>query len=292
MARVLIQIGGQASRGLLGTSTLIGRHWSCHIPIERSAIPLYWVEVRWSGSRWMWRCLEGEDNTTGSGAVIASSWRHFRQGSRIHAANADVTITLVDDARPSLLLHDLCSGVFLEGDDCLPFLDDADDGFRPRGQNSVALLVVGQVFVVEGRVFRIHLPEPWTSTHLASLQLHSTDLWVDSPPPHDVLTLTGTTGSVTLLGESARLLSVYVEIRWMNGSDNAGWLTNDDALSLFQKRGGYPNSKSTRMNWERSRIRCRLREQGVKNVDGMFESRRFGGRTEHRLRWRWRWEQD
>ena len=283
MGRLLIQTPLCDRRALLSSATLIGRHWSCGVVLDASCVPLFWVEVRWSGSRWMWRCLEAADVTVGAGACLDERWRHLSQGSSIRLISGAVAITLVDESPPGLLLEDLLSGRVSEGDACLHRVDVRDAGVFAADEPAGEALRDGQVFLHEGRPFRVQLPEGWAATEVPRFSLSAPALALEWSGEHDRVVLTAGRTSLALTGEPARLLCVYAHAR----QDGDGWRTNAEALSAFLALGGNPASTERRMNWERSRLRQRLREAGITGVDDLFSKRRYEGHMEHRLTHDW-----
>lgn len=283
MGRLVVRTASKTRRALLTASTLIGRHWSCGVQLNEAEVPLFWLELRWSGSRWMWRCLEGEDETVGSGALLDARWRSLGRDGSIRLPRAAASLNLAHAGPPRLLLENLRTGAFMEGEDCLRIVEVRDTGVYIHDGDGAVALSDGQVFTASGEPFRVHRPVRWAATELGSLVLSDPTLTVDWNASHDQAELTVGRHSITIVGEPARLLCVYA----LQRQNSDGWMTNAEALAAFEKLGGYPGQDPRRMNWERSRLRHRLREAGATEVDQLFSSRRYEGHMEHRLTADW-----
>ena len=145
MGRLVVRTASKTRRALLTASTLIGRHWSCGVQLNEAEVPLFWVELRWSGSRWMWRCLEGEDETLGSGAMLDARWRGLTRDGSIRLPRASASLNLAHAGPPRLLLKNLRTGAFMEGEDCLRIVEVRDTGVYIHDGDGAVALSDGQV---------------------------------------------------------------------------------------------------------------------------------------------------
>ncbi len=283
MARLIVRTALHSRRVLLTSSTLIGRHWSCGVVLQEPSVPLFWLELRWAGSRWVWRCLEAEDDTVGAGAVLDARWRVLQKDGVVRLPRASVSLALAQPGPPRMLLENLRTGEMVEGDDCLYVLEVTDAGVFRHNGDGLEQVADGEVFVEDGQAFRVHLPSCWANTEAAQVSLSTEGVAIEWNSTFDRVELTVGRRSVVVVGEPARLLCVYAMAR--RGGD--GWMTNAKALGVFVSLGGSSVEDPRRMNWERSRLRQRLREAGANGVDQLFAKRRVEGLTEHRLELDW-----
>jgi hypothetical protein len=109
----------------------------------------------------------------------------------------------------------------------------------------------------------------------AILDLLSPDLAVEI----DLARLTATFHSgparVTVRGECARVLHVYLRAR-RSEVPAGGWLTPQEAWSEWVAAGGSAASPKERLGWERGKLRSQLSRLHVANVDALFEISREG----------------
>lgn len=265
---------------------IVGRGASCAIRLSDPAVPMHWLELRWSDPGWRWRALAAEDRTRGAGALLEDGWRQLpesgasrKQRVRLHET---VGIELVDGGPPQAFLADLQSGDTLLGDDTnLEVRDGLVLPFEVDGDRSRAVSD-GDVLIRDGRAWRIHLagvpaPTMQARIHLgregASIELfHGNASAIVHQGNHQVL----------ITGEHVRALAVYVSAR-AGGSPNDGWLSPQEAWDAWVASGGNPASPLLRLAWDRARCRNHLGRLGVTGLDCLFESRRISGEPHYRL---------
>ena len=131
MGTLLINDATGAHAIPLCASTLVGRHFLCCYPIVDPTIHLYWLEIRWSGDRWLWRILAGEERTRGPGAIRDGIWRELNaknaRGGRI-VWDDRCSVEIVDDSPPQLAGRCLRTGTWLDADAAATLVEPNADG--------------------------------------------------------------------------------------------------------------------------------------------------------------------
>ena len=263
---------------------LVGRHPACGIVLNSSRVPMFWVEVRWSGTRWTWRTLAGEERTRGPGAVSPDGWRPFANGTgRTGIRVGDVCLRLIEDRAPEPVVEwlDTAERDLASDFDGLHIVDvhtiEVDSG-------EPVTIPSGGTTVLDGRPVRIWVPSGWLNTESPYLSLASETLELDFGWEACEVTLTDHTTSLTLKSEDVRLLRVYAQARLAAGkAADAGYLTTEEAFRAWVELGGNPQSEPERLSWMRNRLRIQLDQHGVGAPDGLFERRRMGPTWQHRV---------
>jgi len=158
------------------------------------------------------------------------------------------------------------------------------DGVTDPRQDHEApvLLRDGEVIVVDGRAWRVHVP--W-------LPVDTSRRWVDVSDPTCVLdldretlcaTFTTSRGSVSARGECVRVLLAYAQARRDEPPDE-GWLPSAEAHAAWVTLGGNPDSVVERLSWERGKLRTALVRAGATGLEALFERRTWAGVPEFRL---------
>ena len=108
MGQVAIRYREHHYKRMLLASTLVGRHWRCDITIDDPRVPLYWLEVRWTGTFWSWRELTDSGGTRGTGLSGNCGWRTLKgQGTKAPRVThpPDVSMTFIDLSPCSWLIE-------------------------------------------------------------------------------------------------------------------------------------------------------------------------------------------
>jgi hypothetical protein len=158
------------------------------------------------------------------------------------------------------------------------------DGYAdPRQERGAeGTLRDGEVIIVDGRAWRVHVP---------SLPADTSRQWVDLSSPgcvldlsRESLTATFTTdrGSVTVRGECVRVLLVYAVAR-RDEAFEEGWIASAEAHAEWVALGGNPDSVVERLSWERGKLRTALTRAGALGLEALFERRTWAGTPEFRL---------
>ncbi len=278
MARIQIRTAGGIEVRPLATSTLLGRHQACTWPVAEARVPLYWLELRWSGGHWAWRVLVGEDDTRGPGRVQPGGWRRIAEGERI-VGPADAEIRLEEGGAPAPFARDVESGEVLDDESLDAVIEPRGDGNWPVGAEDdprrTAPLRDGELFRSGNRILRFHdgqapnqtvRPPVTLRSPGCTLAVHSDDgAWVLEVMERDEL--------VTVSAEYVRVLVPYVEVRRAD-IPPGGWLELDAAHFRWQQIGGSAESGRDRIAQDRSRLCRALGASGVGAASSLFETRR------------------
>ena len=286
MGRVVIEDANGTRRALLVASTLLGRHWRCDAHIEHPSMPLYWLEIRWSGAHWAWRCLGAEDHTRGKGLTDPWGWRRLGRDDEVAMPLAGVRVRMADEAPPQLALQNTRTGRWIDGDARFEFITLTEDGPRalgPHGEASGAILVDGAQLQSTDSHIRVHVPDGLVDTKLGSLSLATGPIEMDFDLSIPEVILSGKGGELRVTGSLVRTLAIYAAAHAHPGCPG-GWLSNTQAHGWSALLGPPSPSPAERLNWERARLRSRLLEAGLGGVDTMFERQREAGVWFHRLR--------
>ena len=136
--------------------------------------------------------------------------------------------------------------------------------------------VLSRVDPVLGPVaLRLHLPGGVASTLEASRDLLKPGLSVEFDRARLTATLHQGRAAVTVRGECARVLALYVRARNPESADS-GSLRPSEAWTGWVAAGGNAQSPLDRLSWERGELRTQLARLRVANVDALFELSREG----------------
>lgn len=282
-------VDGETRRSLpLAASTLVGRGWSCLARLRHAAVPLYWLEVRWSAGSWSWRALAAEARTRGGGAFVGSGWRALTpaggRAPRVTLAD-DVWVELTDAAPPQPFLTDVETGDHVPAEDADQVLEVRADAIVPLTAEGdpAGGLPDGAVVRVGARMVRVHVPTRDPDTQGARIDLSAPD--VELHLDLEALEARFVLGDAEVIARGAcvRLLDAYVAAREAD-VPAGGWLTPDDAHAAWLARGGPADSSPARMAWERSKLRAQLSRAGAAGLDALYEVRRDGDTVRTRAR--------
>ncbi len=276
---------GTRSAVLVG-STLLGRHWRCDVRLSHPAVPLYWLEVRWSGSYWAWRCLGGADHTRGRGAADVRGWRRFSLEDTIELPQAGVTLQLVDNQAPVVVLENMEDGRWVDDEERFEHIAltrEGPVGIDADGEPTTPPLNDGSEIVSSGTRWRVHVPTSAQATRGGVLSLEQGPISLDFDLAVPSVIISGPGGEVELRSSLVRTLATYSAAHH-DARTPGGWLTNPQARQWTEWLGGEPASTPDRVNWDRARVRSALQEKGIGGVDTMFERFREAGVWFHRLR--------
>ena len=287
MARALLMTDCTTTRVVLPTSMLIGRHWRCDARVDDDRVPLHWLELRWTGDLWAWRPLGAMDRTVGRGRSLPGGWRGLECDARIRLGSTGVAIVLVDDGPPRLSLQEVDTGVWLDGDARFEIVALTPDGPRLRGPDGEPTgdpLQDGALVVLEGRRWRVHLPEPQAATVEGTVSLTDAGLSLDFDLSTSTVRISTHRGEVVMQGGLVLSLAVYAAaVDGGPSSEDGGWLNNVDAQIGLEELGVDMTAGPERMNWDRHRLRSALQELGVTGLEQLFERKRLGRQWLHRL---------
>lgn len=288
MGRLLLHADGRLRAVPLAAVTLVGRHWSCHARVNDAVLPMFWLELRWRGEAgWNWREVAERDETVGPGEVVDGAWRSMTvrggRGARLRGPG-DTWLELTDPSPPALLLTDLQTGEILDGPDAEERVELRHDGVAdPRREGEPgALMRDGEVLVIEGRAWRVHLPRLPVDTSRRWVDVSAAGCMLDLDPGSLVATFTTARGSAVARGECVRVLLAYARAR-RDEPPEEGWLASVDAHVEWVALGGNPESVVERLSWERGKLRTALVRAGATGLDQLFERRTWRGVAEFRL---------
>ncbi len=214
-------------------------------------------------------------------------WRSLDLGTRIRLTTSDVTLHLKDDGAPALILQQVESGTFLDGDERFDIVTLGEDGvfqLDTEGEPMGEALSDGMLIVHNGQQWRVHLAQPATSTWNGRVSLEDPDLSLDFDLRELQVTMSTPRGEATLKGALVRPFAVYahaVDRDRTNGY--GGWLSNIDAQIAVMSLGTEMEVGPERMNWDRHRLRSALVELGITDVSNLFERKKVGAHWVHRL---------
>lgn len=273
MGRVQLTCGTTFGFRELAHSTLVGRHWSCDIVLPHADAPLRWIELRWMLGKWGWRAVAREGDTIGPATWLSPGWRLVEPGRRGTVKLREIaTIELIDASPPAPFAVDLQTGRVLLRKALQEVLSEA--GYRQWRSAAGHPLADGDVLLIEGRAWRLHLPQRALQIEASTPSL----LHADTLLKLDADSLTGAfelgTEQVELPTEHVRVLLPYAEAL-VNEYDDA-WLTRDEAYERWLDLGGNPESPAQRLGWIRGKVKSALAKRGLADVDALFESKRVG----------------
>lgn len=287
MARALLLTDATTRRVVLPASLLVGRHWRCDVRVDEAAVPLHWLELRWTGELWAWRALGAADRTVGRGRTLPGGWRGLEVDAQVRLGNTGVALVLVDPSPPGLTLQDLDRGVWLDGEARFDVVALTPDGPRLRGSDGEptgAPLADGAVVALDGRRWRVHHARPVVFTAAGAVALAAPGLAIDFDLSALTARLSTRQGEVVLRGGLVRPLAVYAAaVTQGPATPDGGWLRNVDAQVGMQGLGVEMAAGPERMNWDRHRLRSALQELEVGDLDRLFERKRTGRQWMHRL---------
>ena len=286
----LIEVEDGATRQVpLAASTLIGRQANCTWVLNQPAIPLYWLEIRWTSPRWQYRVLANEALTRGPTRRLpgaADGWFTITAGNSIHGPGA--TVRMVDDRPPATFAVDLRTGSAVPASQLEDVLEENANGWWSTDaevrDDLEGPLTEGQIVVVGAQLLRVHLaaaPEG-TVGHRVDLQRPTCMLDVTADETEPLITVLERDAEIACSGPVSRILLPYAEALAAD-VPTGGWLDIDAAHAGWIARGGPASSGRLRISQERSRLCARLRSLGVANANGLFETRRDGSRWVTRL---------
>lgn len=287
MGRLIIFEHHELRRGLLLPSTLLGRHWRCDIRLASTFIPLHWLEVRWLGTRWGWRCLGADSQTTGRGGHLVGGWRSLELGQAVRLESANVKIELIDDTPPGIVLSDVQGNTWIDGDERFEYILLHPNGpmrLTETGSSDEPILADGDLFWSQDRLWRLHRPAVDMTTQHSRLDLNANHLHIDFQLPTLTATFSTKTHEASISGVAVLALAIYVGARNVQGwRADGGWLSNRAACFLLNTHFNGEAKNPERLNKERARIRSIMMEKGFKGTDTMFERLRVGGTWYHRF---------
>lgn len=285
MALLYLHNEGASRVVALPASVIVGRAPACAVRIPDSALPLHWLELRWSAGQWRWRTLAGEARTRGVGAVQEDGWRTLPESSpgrplRLRYGDS-LWVELVEGGAPLAMLLDLQSGETLTGVAMDAVVETTPLGLVPLDEPAQRPLVDGDVVIHLGRAWRLHLAESPAPTWGGGIDLNRPGAVLEIVDPASRALLHQGGREVALVGEHVRVLAVYEAAR--RADPEEGWLTIGEAWGRWLAMGGNPDSAVERLAWDRARCRSHLARQGVAGLEQLFVTRRTGGQIQYRL---------
>jgi hypothetical protein len=281
MGRLLLDNGANQSEHPLAGTCLVGRDERCDVVVRDSAVPLYWLEIRWLKSQWGWRLLHGKSATAGAGRALAHGWRSLDcpASGRLRRVRCGVkvSVALVDAAPPVLFARDLSTGEVLE--------DPGTNRMLGRAVHELtATQAVGvATCVMEGRPVLVRFPEAPCDTDSQGLDLGDPGCTLDLDPSALRAVFTVGTQETTVQGECVRVLLAYAKARQYDRVAEGGWIAREEAYRLWLQFGGSPDSPTERIGWEKGKLRKKLVMSGAMAVIRVFENRRFDGSVTSRI---------
>ncbi len=243
--------------------------------LDARRIPLYWLEVRWTGTNWAWRALAANDRTRGSGAVLPDGWRALASGARVRWDD-DAWVQLESKGPPELALYDDASGEVLVGEALDALLEVREGRVLPLSADGVpdADLPDGARVSDGRRTWRLLRPDTLPPTDAQGFAVTHSELHLDVDLHALELVLTVPQRSVTVRGAAVRAVVPYALARRDGPHDDGGWLTLREAWTWWCDLGGRATSSPDRLGWERGKVRTQLARAGVRELDALFETRR------------------
>ena len=284
MGRIRLHLGKEQALLSLANSTVVGRHWSCDVQVPHPSVPLRWLEIRWSLEGWLWRALSGGERTRGMGAVHQEGWRLLSLTGhrvRLDGAPLDILVDLEDADPPTAFAQHLISGIRIEGDAFERWFQRGNDGCirMISGDTDGPAKKDGSVVLLQGEPYRLFIPAVNQPTSPVRLDLADPNIWVGISGSQEEAVFSNGSVQVSVRGACVKVLATYARAV-IEGNP---WLRTADAHSAWVQRGGLAKSSPDRLAWERSKLRKKLAEQGVIQLDALFESRRKLDFTETRL---------
>ena len=283
MGRVVIRLGEDERRVPLAAETLIGRHVGCTYTLANPAIPTFWIELRWTDDRWLWRSLVEDHPTSGPTRRHDAVWAVVGTGDAIRSSAA--TVVLEDASPPRMFAATPGGEEVLQPPDLFEWIEPGAEGCWPiRRGDRVEPLANGSIFAVDGRPFRLFTVEETLTTLRARLDLLHPNVFAYLDVGEDSecsLTLCQGDHRVKLSGAYVRAARPYFEARLAAGE---GWLTLEQAHERWLAAGGARSDDRYRISRDRSRICRRLTAAHVAHAPWFFETGRHDGTWRTRLR--------
>ncbi len=280
MGCVELNIQGEVAVFNLYTSTSIGRHWSNSVVLTNPDIPLYWLEIRWKQDGWCWRALNSDFETKGMGHVLLKGWRGLSENQTIRL-NKDISIRCIKNEPPELIVFELDSKQQHLGPSVYKYIEisDTEEYFTLGSLEEGNALKNGEYFTVQGTVFRLHCPTLIEQTEPLLLDISEPTVWLKINLARQTAIFGNEYTQVHLEGSTVLVLYVYAEAVMGTYS----WRTVDEVYQRWVEVGGNAKSLKSRINWERGKIRNRLRDLGVSGVKQLFLKKSIEGVNEFRL---------
>lgn len=289
MANLRVTTAGEARDVPLAAACLVGRAPGCLVRVTDPSVPSFWLELRWSEGAWRWRALAGGARTRGVGMLSEDGWRTLPLSpeGRPQRVRLDelLAVELVEAGPPAPFVLDLVSGAAHVGDAICEVAEVRPDGavwMLAADHEDPRPLSDGDVFVHDGRPWRLHLAHGLAPTRLVRIDLARADVTIDIDVDALRATFHQRGAEVTIAGEHVRTLAAYVLARRELGAAG-GWLTCEQAHERWRALGGNPLSSADRLGWDRGRCRSHLAREGVAGVEALFEARRRAGVSEIRV---------
>jgi hypothetical protein len=281
MGSLLVIDGDQRRLIPLASVTLVGRGVSCLARLTHPSCPAHWLEIRWTGTIWAWRCLAGAERTRGSGHALPDGWMALlveeHRGARVSLGTA-AHVELIDGGPPEPFAWDVVAGVPLEGAELETVAEVRGDHLLPLSAEGDARQALGDgdCWVHQGpdgpRTLRAHVPTHFAPTSAPRIDLARGEVFVLV----DLAELRATfrQGQITCLvqGACVRTLVVYGNAR----DHGDGWLTAAEAWAAWTELGPTEDRPLLAVGWERARLRRRLDRVGVGGLEVLFETRKEG----------------
>jgi hypothetical protein len=267
----------------------VGRHPSCHLPLEAGFVSSAHALIRWNGQCWDVRDLGSTNGTFVDGRRIPiGSAIHLKAGVELVFGERDESWQLVHDQPPTVLAVPLDGGppnalasgtipipsadepvatIYCEGDRWLLELDEARTSLRP-----------GQVFPVAGRDWRFECPSGVVATRASGAALESlADVTlvfsVSSDEEHVSMRVDGAHPGQDL-GHRGCFYLALVLLRERREQGRAGiaepaWVDVDDLLKMVPEY-----TSLSHLNVDICRLRRIIYDAGVHDGARIIERRR------------------